>query len=131
MTASSHALVLDLHWVMLRDSKHCSSYNYRTYVVRRIRDDFRENKKVKDPVEIQTLVNKVKIGLGIIHCRSTLHSFSAWDGGSQQNTSSLLHQLKIASCSVCCRRSSVRFPFFCSLSGKGWLSLGLSIRMKT
>lgn len=63
MTASSHALVLDLHWVMLRDSKHFSSYNYRTYVVRRIRDDFIENKKVKDPVEIQTLVNKVKIGL--------------------------------------------------------------------
>ncbi|KAL0623084.1 LYR motif-containing protein 4, partial [Plecturocebus cupreus] len=37
-----------------------------TYAVRRIRDAFRENKNVKDPVEIQTLVNKAKRDLGII-----------------------------------------------------------------
>ncbi|XP_077742466.1 LYR motif-containing protein 4 isoform X2 [Canis aureus] len=38
----------------------------RTYAVRRIRDAFRENKNVKDPAEIQALVNKAKRDLGII-----------------------------------------------------------------
>uniref|UniRef100_A0A8C4M1W7 LYR motif containing 4 n=1 Tax=Equus asinus TaxID=9793 RepID=A0A8C4M1W7_EQUAS len=38
----------------------------RTYAVRRIRDAFRENKNVKDPVEIQALVNKAKRDLEII-----------------------------------------------------------------
>lgn len=40
--------------------------SFRTYAVRRIRDAFRENKNVKDPVEIQALVNKAKRDLGII-----------------------------------------------------------------
>ncbi|XP_037700159.1 LYR motif-containing protein 4 isoform X2 [Choloepus didactylus] len=66
MAASSRAQVLDLYRAMLRESKHFSAYNYRTYALRRIRDAFRENKNVKDPVEIQTLVNKAKRDLGII-----------------------------------------------------------------
>nr|XP_031543855.1 LYR motif-containing protein 4 [Vicugna pacos] len=39
---------------------------FRTYAIRRIRDAFRENKNVKDPVEIQALVNKAKRDLEII-----------------------------------------------------------------
>ncbi|XP_042536292.1 LYR motif-containing protein 4-like isoform X2 [Dipodomys spectabilis] len=66
MAASSRAQVLDLYRAMLRESKHFNSYNYRTYAVRRIRDAFRENKNVKDPVEIQALVNKAKRDLGLI-----------------------------------------------------------------
>ncbi|XP_023413421.1 LYR motif-containing protein 4 isoform X4 [Loxodonta africana] len=66
MAASSRAQVLDLYRAMLRESKHFSAYNYRTYAVRRIRDAFRENKNVEDPVEIQTLVNKAKRDLEII-----------------------------------------------------------------
>ncbi|XP_011839977.1 PREDICTED: LYR motif-containing protein 4 isoform X1 [Mandrillus leucophaeus] len=66
MAASSRAQVLDLYRAMLRESKRFSSYNYRTYAVRRIRDAFRENKNVKDPVEIQTLVNKAKRDLEVI-----------------------------------------------------------------
>uniref|UniRef100_A0A9L0IMD9 LYR motif containing 4 n=1 Tax=Equus asinus TaxID=9793 RepID=A0A9L0IMD9_EQUAS len=66
MAASSRAQVLDLYRAMLRESKHFSAYNYRTYAVRRIRDAFRENKNVKDPVEIQALVNKAKRDLEII-----------------------------------------------------------------
>ncbi|XP_077626179.1 LYR motif-containing protein 4 isoform X1 [Crocuta crocuta] len=66
MAASSRAQVLDLYRAMLRESKHFSAYNYRTYAVRRIRDAFRENQNVKDPVEIQTLVNKAKRDLEII-----------------------------------------------------------------
>uniref|UniRef100_A0A2K5RVH4 Complex 1 LYR protein domain-containing protein n=1 Tax=Cebus imitator TaxID=2715852 RepID=A0A2K5RVH4_CEBIM len=66
MTASSRAQVLELYRAMLRESKRFSAYNCRTYAVRRIRDAFRENKNVKDPVEIQTLLNKAKRDLGII-----------------------------------------------------------------
>nr|XP_010966906.1 PREDICTED: LYR motif-containing protein 4 [Camelus bactrianus] len=40
--------------------------SHRTYAIRRIRDAFRENKNVKDPVEIQALVNKAKRDLEII-----------------------------------------------------------------
>ncbi|XP_004711813.1 LYR motif-containing protein 4 isoform X2 [Echinops telfairi] len=66
MAASSRAQVLDLYRAMLRESKHFTAYNYRTYAIRRIRDAFRENKNVKDPVEIQTLVNKAQRDLEII-----------------------------------------------------------------
>ena len=40
--------------------------SFRTYAIRRIRDAFRENKNVKDPAEIQALVNKARRDLGII-----------------------------------------------------------------
>ncbi|TEA14772.1 hypothetical protein DBR06_SOUSAS3110092, partial [Sousa chinensis] len=66
MAASSRAQVLDLYRAMLRESKHFSAYNYRSYAIRRIRDAFRENKNVKDPVQIQALMNKAKRDLGII-----------------------------------------------------------------
>ncbi|XP_035882413.1 LYR motif-containing protein 4 isoform X1 [Phyllostomus discolor] len=74
MAASSRAQVLDLYRAMLRESKHFSAYNYRTYAIRRIRDAFRENKNVKDPVEIQTLVNKAKRDLGMIRRQGHLQS---------------------------------------------------------
>ncbi|XP_058288104.1 LYR motif-containing protein 4 isoform X1 [Hylobates moloch] len=74
MAASSRAQVLDLYRAMLRESKRFSAYNYRTYAVRRIRDAFRENKNVKDPVEIQTLVNKAKRDLGVIRRQTEPHT---------------------------------------------------------
>ncbi|KAK7803783.1 hypothetical protein U0070_009689 [Myodes glareolus] len=46
----------------------------RMYAVRRIRDAFRENKSVKDPVEIQALVNKAKRDLEIIRRQVLLSS---------------------------------------------------------
>ncbi|KAM9076317.1 LYR motif-containing protein 4 isoform 1-T1 [Megaptera novaeangliae] len=66
MAASSRAQVLDLYRAMLRESKRFSAYNYRTYAIRRIRDAFRENKNVKDPVQIQALMNKARRDLGLI-----------------------------------------------------------------
>ncbi|XP_043835302.1 LYR motif-containing protein 4 isoform X2 [Dromiciops gliroides] len=66
MAASSRAQVLDLYRVMLRESRKFTSYNYRTYAIRRIREAFRENKNVKDPAQIQILVNKAKRSLEII-----------------------------------------------------------------
>ncbi|XP_072459839.1 LYR motif-containing protein 4 isoform X4 [Notamacropus eugenii] len=66
MAASSRAQVLDLYRVMLRESGKFTSYNYRTYAIRRIREAFRENKNVKDSAQIQMLVNKAKRNLEII-----------------------------------------------------------------
>ncbi|XP_059119149.1 LYR motif-containing protein 4 isoform X1 [Peromyscus eremicus] len=77
MAASSRAQVLDLYRAMLRESKHFSAYNYRMYAVRRIRDAFRENKNVKNPVEIQALVNKAKRDLEIIRRQGTEQVFRA------------------------------------------------------
>lgn len=66
MAASSRAQVLELYRAMLRESKQFSAFNYRTYAVRRIRDAFRENKDVEDPVRIQALVSKAKRDLEMI-----------------------------------------------------------------
>ncbi|KAM7229752.1 hypothetical protein CapIbe_019868 [Capra ibex] len=76
MAASSRAQVLDLYRAMLRESKRFGAYNYRTYAIRRIRDAFRENKNVKDPAEIQALVNKARRDLGII--RRQIFTGSYW-----------------------------------------------------
>uniref|UniRef100_A0A8C3FQ98 Complex 1 LYR protein domain-containing protein n=1 Tax=Chrysemys picta bellii TaxID=8478 RepID=A0A8C3FQ98_CHRPI len=43
-----------------------------TYAIRRIRDAFRENKHLKDSEEIQTLVNKARTNLEIIHRQVTI-----------------------------------------------------------
>ncbi|XP_065255207.1 LYR motif-containing protein 4 isoform X2 [Emys orbicularis] len=43
-----------------------------TYTIRRIRDAFRENKHLKDSEEIQTLVNKARTNLEIIHRQVTI-----------------------------------------------------------
>ncbi|XP_030064647.1 LYR motif-containing protein 4 isoform X3 [Microcaecilia unicolor] len=73
MASSSSAQVLSLYRTMLRESKKFSSYNYRTYAIRRIRDAFKENKNVKDIQDIQTLLNRAKENLEIIQ-RQMLNS---------------------------------------------------------
>ncbi|KAM9163834.1 LYR motif-containing protein 4 isoform 4-T4 [Pangshura tecta] len=72
MAASSRAQVLRLYRALLRESQRFTAYGYRTYAIRRIRDAFRENKHLKDSEEIQTLVNKARTNLEIIHRQ--LHS---------------------------------------------------------
>ncbi|XP_061851645.1 LYR motif-containing protein 4 isoform X3 [Colius striatus] len=67
MATSSRAQVLRLYRALLRESQRFSSYNYRTYAIRRIRDAFRENKNVKDSETIEELVNKAKANLEVIH----------------------------------------------------------------
>ncbi|XP_030347940.1 LYR motif-containing protein 4 isoform X1 [Strigops habroptila] len=66
MAASSRAQVLRLYRALLRESQRFSSYNYRMYAIRRIRDAFRENKNVKDSEKIEELVNKAKANLEVI-----------------------------------------------------------------
>ncbi|XP_064409470.1 LYR motif-containing protein 4 isoform X2 [Latimeria chalumnae] len=66
MAASSRAQVLSLYRALLRESKKFSSYNYRTYAIRRIRDVFRENKNASDPKMVQALLDQAKDSLAII-----------------------------------------------------------------
>uniref|UniRef100_A0A672U611 Complex 1 LYR protein domain-containing protein n=1 Tax=Strigops habroptila TaxID=2489341 RepID=A0A672U611_STRHB len=71
MAASSRAQVLRLYRALLRESQRFSSYNYRMYAIRRIRDAFRENKNVKDSEKIEELVNKAKANLEVIRRQAT------------------------------------------------------------
>ncbi|KAM9163833.1 LYR motif-containing protein 4 isoform 3-T3 [Pangshura tecta] len=73
MAASSRAQVLRLYRALLRESQRFTAYGYRTYAIRRIRDAFRENKHLKDSEEIQTLVNKARTNLEIIHRQRRPH----------------------------------------------------------
>nr|XP_031359804.1 LYR motif-containing protein 4 isoform X2 [Lonchura striata domestica] len=66
MAASSRAQVLRLYRALLRESQRFSSYNYRTYAIRRIRDAFRENKNIADSEKIEELLNKAKANLAVI-----------------------------------------------------------------
>ncbi|XP_071959224.1 LYR motif-containing protein 4-like [Antedon mediterranea] len=58
--------VLTLYKHLLRESKKFSSYNYRTYAVRRIRSAFQENKDEADPVKIKQLLWKGNENLKMI-----------------------------------------------------------------
>nr|XP_033785564.1 LYR motif-containing protein 4 isoform X2 [Geotrypetes seraphini] len=77
MASSSRAHVLSLYRTMLRESKKFSSYNYRTYAIRRIRDAFKENKNVCNFQDIQTLLNRAEENLEIIQRQVTIgHLYS-------------------------------------------------------
>lgn len=58
--------VLQLYRQMLRVGKSFTSYNYRMYATRRIRDAFRENKDISDPEKIKALVKKAESSLEIM-----------------------------------------------------------------
>ncbi|XP_049621057.1 LYR motif-containing protein 4 [Suncus etruscus] len=66
MAASCRAQVLALYRALLRESRRFGAYNYRTYALRRVRDAFRENRSIKDPREIQNLVNRARQDLSVI-----------------------------------------------------------------
>nr|XP_056710716.1 LYR motif-containing protein 4 [Euleptes europaea] len=72
MAASARPQVLRLYRALLRESEKFTSYGYRTYAIRRIRDAFRENKNLKDSAEIETLVNNAKTNLEMIHRQVTI-----------------------------------------------------------
>ncbi|KAB0358691.1 hypothetical protein FD754_002847 [Muntiacus muntjak] len=59
----------------ISENRNLRLYLPITYAIRRIRDAFRENKNVKDPVEIQALVNKAKRDLGIIRRQASVGEF--------------------------------------------------------
>ncbi|XP_040209600.1 LYR motif-containing protein 4 [Rana temporaria] len=72
MASSSRTQVLNLYKIMLRESQKFSSYNYRTYAIRRIRDAFREKKNIDDFHEVQTLVYQAKDNLDIIRRQASI-----------------------------------------------------------
>ncbi|XP_065090996.1 LYR motif-containing protein 4 [Ochlerotatus camptorhynchus] len=55
MSSAAHKMkVLSLYRQLLRESQKFSSYNFRNYALRRIRDAFRGNKALTDSVKIQS-----------------------------------------------------------------------------
>ncbi|XP_040288785.1 LYR motif-containing protein 4 [Bufo bufo] len=72
MASSSRTQVLNLYKVLLRESQKFSSYSYRTYAIRRVRDAFREKKSIGDFHEIQSLIYQAKENLGIIQRQVTI-----------------------------------------------------------
>uniref|UniRef100_A0A8C3MAZ9 Uncharacterized protein n=1 Tax=Geospiza parvula TaxID=87175 RepID=A0A8C3MAZ9_GEOPR len=66
MAASSRSQVLRLYRALLREGQRFSSYGYRTYAIRRIKDAFRENKNITDSEKIEELLNKAKANLQVI-----------------------------------------------------------------
>jgi hypothetical protein len=56
---------------LLRESQSFTSYNYREYALRRIRDAFKENKSVTDTTVIDALITKADQTVGLIQ-RQTL-----------------------------------------------------------
>uniref|UniRef100_UPI00398F772F LYR motif-containing protein 4 n=1 Tax=Pristiophorus japonicus TaxID=55135 RepID=UPI00398F772F len=66
MAVPSSAQVLSLYRAMLKESKKFSSYSYRTFADRRIKEAFRENKNVTNPEVIQELIEKAKANREII-----------------------------------------------------------------
>ncbi|XP_039206702.1 LYR motif-containing protein 4 isoform X1 [Crotalus tigris] len=72
MAASRRSEVLRLYRALLRESQGFSAYGYRTYAIRKIRDTFRENKNIQESSEIDTLINKAKTNLEMIHRQVTV-----------------------------------------------------------
>ncbi|XP_055542087.1 LYR motif-containing protein 4 [Wyeomyia smithii] len=58
--------VLSLYKQMIRESQKFSSYNYRMYALRRIRDAFRDNKSLSDSAKIQSELEYGQRNLDII-----------------------------------------------------------------
>ncbi|XP_033608463.1 LYR motif-containing protein 4 [Cryptotermes secundus] len=64
--ATSNNHVLKLYKTMLRESQKFSSYNYRLYALRRIRDSFRAGKSLADSTKIMEAVQNAEENLEII-----------------------------------------------------------------
>ncbi|XP_056377067.1 LYR motif-containing protein 4 isoform X3 [Hyla sarda] len=79
MSLSSRVQVLNLYKVLLRESQKFSSYNYRTYAIRRVRDAFREKRNVDDFHEIQSLIYKAKENLEMIRRQVSIGHFYSTD----------------------------------------------------
>ncbi|KXJ71126.1 LYR motif-containing protein 4 [Aedes albopictus] len=67
MSSAAHKMkVLSLYRQLLRESQKFSSYNFRNYALRRVRDAFRENKALTDSSKIQAEMEYARKNLDII-----------------------------------------------------------------
>jgi hypothetical protein len=59
---------------LFRYGKKFSNYNFREYVLRRAREDFRLNRNVSDPSKVASLLAEGQTNLGIVKRQATLSS---------------------------------------------------------
>lgn len=65
---------------MLRQGGQFASYNFREYAQRRTRDAFRENKDVRDPRQVQELIQKALKELQTMKVRGLQAHLRLWAG---------------------------------------------------
>ncbi|KAL0119720.1 hypothetical protein PUN28_007869 [Cardiocondyla obscurior] len=62
----SRDAVLSLYRNLIRESKKWNTYNYRTYALRKVRHEFKENKTLKDEKQIEQCYIKGQETLSMI-----------------------------------------------------------------
>ena len=65
-TPASRTQVLSLYRDFLRYGNKLSSYNFRSYAIRRSKDAFRAHVNENDATKIDTLINKAKQDLEVV-----------------------------------------------------------------
>ncbi|CAF1180356.1 unnamed protein product [Adineta ricciae] len=63
---STRQSVLNLYRELLRECHKFSLYNYREYFLRRVREEFRQNRQMQDSAKISELVKRGQANLAII-----------------------------------------------------------------
>uniref|UniRef100_A0A3Q1BDD6 Complex 1 LYR protein domain-containing protein n=2 Tax=Amphiprion ocellaris TaxID=80972 RepID=A0A3Q1BDD6_AMPOC len=117
MASSSRAQVISLYRTMLKESQKFSSYNYRTYALRRVRDAFRANGKVEDPVTVERLMEEGRRTLGVIqrqvrHTTDTQHTETR-----QRQTHTLSFCVVLGFCFCQTNKNVLKSLSFCNFSG--------------
>uniref|UniRef100_A0A8C2DMZ2 LYR motif containing 4 n=3 Tax=Cyprinus carpio TaxID=7962 RepID=A0A8C2DMZ2_CYPCA len=78
MASCSRTQVISLYRMLVKESKKFSSYNYRTYALRRVKDGFRENLHVDNPKTLDMLINQARENLAVIKRQVSIgHLYSA------------------------------------------------------
>ncbi len=64
--ATTRKQTLQLYKQFLRHGKNYNNYNFREFVMRRAREEFRDNKSLTDPERIQKCLAKANRDLGVL-----------------------------------------------------------------
>lgn len=75
MSGISRKATLSLYRKMLQEGAKFKNYNFREYTQRRVREEFKENKNITDPKQIEALLEKAKKNLAIIQRQATISQF--------------------------------------------------------
>ena len=70
---------LKLYKNLLSGSKKFHSFNFRTYFIRRTKEEFRKNKDITDQAKIQELIKKAKENNEVIQRQALINSLYATD----------------------------------------------------
>jgi len=66
--------VLNLYKQMLKEAHRFKNYNFREYSVRRVREEFRENRLEKDPQKINQMMEKGKQNLDVLKRQTVINA---------------------------------------------------------